>query len=529
MNAVVDATGSTSRAHVNDGQNPQHQNRENQNRTAPLPRSARVSAVNESRSAAAYGTAAYQAPQPLLIKGRSVFATIVLSLQTAAPPVVANLMLYGLARAYDIEFTEVFSTLTVLVTVLSIVLLQPPRNTVAGLLAPRLPIAFGLLVRWAVLLALLLAIGYATKQSSIYSRRVILTWALATPAVLILVTLLIHEFARRVISMPQNCRNVVFAGCNETSLYLAERFARHSELCMAVKGFFDDRSPQRLDAPPQLQLHGRFSELPEFVKRQGIDVIFIAVPLRHIRRVQRLLDALEDTTVSLYYLPDVGVCDLVQARIGEILGVPVIAMRETPFCGYRGIAKRLMDIVLAALVLTAMAPLLALIALAIRMTSPGPVIFKQRRYGLDGHEILIYKFRTMNVVEDGDWFVQAHRDDVRVTAFGRFLRRWSLDEFPQLINVLQGRMSLVGPRPHAVAHNEEYRRLIKGYMVRHMVPPGITGLAQIKGFRGETPRLKDMQARVHFDLEYVRTWSLLLDLKILLLTVPKLLQTDKAY
>lgn len=517
MSAVVDATGPASRLRSND------------NRNTPLPRGARVSAVNESRGAVAYGPAAYQAPQPLLIKGRSVFATIVLSLQTATPPVVANLMLYALARAYDIAFTEFFSTLTVLVTVLSIVLLQPPRNSAAGLLAPRLPIAFGLLVRWGVLLALLFAIGYATKYSSIYSRRVILTWALATPAVLILATLLLHEFARRVISMPQNCRRVVFAGCNETSLYLAERFARHSELCMAVKGFFDDRSPQRLDAPSNLELRGKFAELPEFVKSHGIDVIFIALPLRHIRRVQKLLDALEDTTVSLYYLPDVGACDLIQARIGEILGIPVIAMRETPFCGYRGIAKRLMDIVVATGVLVVTAPMLALIAVAIRMTSPGPVIFSQRRYGLDGHEILIYKFRTMHVVEDGEWFSQAHRNDDRVTRLGRFLRRWSLDEFPQLINVLQGRMSLVGPRPHAVAHNEEYRRLIKGYMVRHMVPPGITGLAQIKGYRGETPRLKDMQARVHFDLEYVRNWSLLLDLKILLLTVPKLLQTDKAY
>lgn len=535
MNAV-DAAGPASRPSANESANganrsqespnPEKPNGDGHHRATPLPRGTRVSAGNESRSV--YGVASYQTTQPLFIKGRSILTTIVLSLQTAAPPVVANLMLYALARVYDIEFAD-FSTLTVLVTVLSILLLQPPRNIAAGLLAPRLPIAFGLLVRWAVLLGVLLAIGYATKQSAVYSRRVILTWALVTPAVLILVTLLIHELARRVISLPQNCRNVVFAGCNGTSLYLAERFARHSELCMAVKGFFDDRSTLRLEAPAELEVRGRLAELPEFVKRHGIDVIFISLPLRHIQRVQRLLDALDDTTVSLYYLPDVGVCDLIQARTGEILGVPVIAMRETPFSGYRGIAKRLMDLVVATVMLIVMSPLLVLIAAAIRMTSPGPVIFTQRRYGLDGREIVIYKFRTMSVVEDGEWLTQVHRDDTRVTALGRFLRRCSLDEFPQLINVLQGRMSLVGPRPHAVAHNEEYRRLIKGYMVRHIVPPGITGLAQIKGFRGETRRLKDMQARVHFDLEYVRNWSLLLDLKILLLTVPKLLQTDKAY
>jgi len=251
--------------------------------------------------------------------------------------------------------------------------------------------------------------------------------------------------------------------------------------------------------------------------------------MRHIRRVHDLLDALSDTTVSLYYLPDVVMSHLVQARTGEILGVPVITMRETPFHGYRGFAKRLMDVTIATGVLFAMAPVLLAVALGIKLTSPGPVLFRQRRYGLDGREITIYKFRTMTVAEDSGWVAQASPGDARVTAFGRFLRRWSLDEFPQLINVLQGRMSLVGPRPHAIAHNEEYRRLIKGYMVRHKVPPGITGLAQVKGFRGQTPRLQDMQGRVHFDLEYLNNWSLVLDLKILLMTIPKLFQTDKAY
>jgi putative colanic acid biosynthesis UDP-glucose lipid carrier transferase len=265
------------------------------------------------------------------------------------------------------------------------------------------------------------------------------------------------------------------------------------------------------------------------VKGNDIDVIFISLPLRHIRRVHDLLDALGDTTVSLYYLPDVLVSSTMQARPGEILGVPVIAMRETPFHGYRGVAKRLMDVAISSAVLIVLAPILLGIAAGIKLTSKGPVLFRQRRYGLDGREITIYKFRTMIVTEDSGWFDQAHRDDVRVTRLGRFLRRWSLDEFPQLVNVLQGRMSLVGPRPHAVAHNEEYRRLIKGYMVRHKVPPGITGLAQIKGYRGETPRLADMQGRVRYDLEYVRNWSLLLDLKILVLTLPKIFNTDKAY
>ena len=169
------------------------------------------------------------------------------------------------------------------------------------------------------------------------------------------------------------------------------------------------------------------------------------------------------------------------------------------------------------------------LAALVRMSSPGPVIFKQRRHGLDGHEITVYKFRTMTVLEDGPNLEQAKREDGRITPIGRLLRRYSLDELPQLVNVLQGRMSLVGPRPHALAHNEEYRKLIKGYMIRHKVPPGITGLAQINGCRGETARVEDMQARVNYDLEYLRRWSPLLDLKILLLTATRLLRDEKAY
>jgi putative colanic acid biosynthesis UDP-glucose lipid carrier transferase len=174
-------------------------------------------------------------------------------------------------------------------------------------------------------------------------------------------------------------------------------------------------------------------------------------------------------------------------------------------------------------------PLFVIVAAAVKVSSPGPVIFKQRRYGLDGREIQVYKFRTMKVTEDGAKITQASKTDSRITRVGGILRRSSLDELPQLINVLQGRMSLVGPRPHAVAHNEEYRKLIKGYMVRHKVLPGITGLAQVNGCRGETAQLQDMQARVNYDLDYLRYWTPMLDIKILFLTVFKVFRDDKAY
>jgi putative colanic acid biosynthesis UDP-glucose lipid carrier transferase len=241
------------------------------------------------------------------------------------------------------------------------------------------------------------------------------------------------------------------------------------------------------------------------------------------------LEELRDTPASIYYVPDILVFDLIQARTGEIMGIPVVSMCETPFHGVRGFTKRLTDVAVSMSLLLFGAPLLFGIAAIVRLTSAGPVIFRQRRYGLDGREIMVYKFRTMTVTEDGGQIVQATKQDSRITPIGRFLRRYSLDELPQLVNVLQGRMSLVGPRPHAVAHNEEYRKLIKGYMLRHKVLPGITGLAQINGCRGETIKLEDMQARVNYDLDYLRHWSPLLDLKILVLTVGKVLRDERAY
>jgi putative colanic acid biosynthesis UDP-glucose lipid carrier transferase len=421
--------------------------------------------------------------------------------------------------------------LSILVAMLSLLL---PRGRPGGvspqLLAHTLPLAMGVVMRWMVIVAILLAIGYVTKYSEDFSRRVVLTWIVVTPAVLILVTLCLHELMRRLLYDPAMVRRVAFAGCNEVSVSLAQRMSAGAEFMgLRVEGFFDDRSAERLGVSQHTRLLGTLPDLAVYVKRRRIDVVFVALPVRHIRRVIQLLDELRDTTASVYYVPDLFAFDLIQARTGEIYGIPVVALCETPFYGYRGVVKRITDIALAAAILLVAAPLMLALSILVRLSSPGPIIFKQRRYGLDGREITVYKFRTMTVLEDGARVVQAKKEDVRITPVGRFMRRYSLDELPQLYNVLQGRMSLVGPRPHAVAHNEEYRKLIKGYMIRHKVPPGMTGLAQINGCRGETARVEDMQARVNYDLEYLRHWSPLLDLKILFLTAIRLLRDEKAY
>ena len=461
---------------------------------------------------------------------RGVSLAFVAFLDLIVPPMIAIGLLYLLCVLFEIRFASFFVVLSVLVGLLSLLLPRGRPSDSIQLLPPALPLAMGVVVRWFVIVAILLGVGFVTKNSEGFSRRVVLTWVFLTPALLILAKLVLHEVLRRLLFDPSMVRRVAFVGCNEVSVSLAQRIgAGHEGAGLRVEGFFDDRNPARLGMCNNLRLLGKLPDLPSFVKCKGVDVVFVALPVRHIRRVLQLLDDLRDTTASVYYVPDLVAFDLIQARTGVMFGIPVVALCETPFYGYRGVVKRITDIVLAAAFLLIAAPLMFALAVMVRMSSPGPVLFKQRRYGLDGREILVFKFRTMVVLEDGAQVVQATREDARITPVGRFMRRYSLDELPQLLNVIQGRMSLVGPRPHAIAHNEEYRKLIKGYMIRHKVPPGITGLAQINGCRGETARVEDMQARVNYDLEYLRCWSPLLDLKILFLTAVRVLRDEKAY
>jgi putative colanic acid biosynthesis UDP-glucose lipid carrier transferase len=298
---------------------------------------------------------------------------------------------------------------------------------------------------------------------------------------------------------------------------------------MQVRGFFDDRTDDR--HPPALShpMLGKMGDIASYVREHGIKMIFISQPISAQPRIRKLIDELQDTTASVYFLPDVYIFDLMQARFDNVGGMPVIAICETPFMGLNSMIKRASDVVVGSAILAILAPLMLVIALAVKLSSPGPVIFKQRRYGLYGEKIIVYKFRSMTVAEDGDKVVQATRNDQRVTPIGGFLRRTSLDELPQFINVLQGRMSIVGPRPHAVAHNEQYRKLIKGYMLRHKVKPGITGWAQVNGMRGETATLDKMEARIQYDLDYLRNWSLWLDLWIILKTVKVVLTRENAF
>jgi len=272
-------------------------------------------------------------------------------------------------------------------------------------------------------------------------------------------------------------RATLIIGANSVGFELFRRLPRKGFL-----GFFDFRSVDRLpDTIDPAHLVGHCKDVAEFARTHGVSSIYIALPLSNVPRIGEMVRELRDTTASIYFVPDVFAFDLVQGRLVEINGMPAISVCDTPFHGMDAVMKRATDVALASGALLLLAPVMLLIGLAVKLTSAGPVLFRQRRYGLNGEEIQIYKFRSMTVCEDGTVVNQVRKGDQRVTPLGRILRSTSLDELPQLLNVLEGKMSVVGPRPHAVAHNELYRKLINGYMIRHKVRPGITGWAQVNG------------------------------------------------
>ena len=382
---------------------------------------------------------------------------------------------------------------------------------------------------WAWTAALLILTGMATGYERVFSHQAMLVWVCSAPFILLAAHFALRASAPFLVSLQGPPRRAIIVGMNEQGVALASRVGETPYSRIELAGFFDDRDLDRLDASSDFRMIGRLDDLSTFVREKGIHLIYLSLPMASQPRILQVLDELKDTTASIFFVPDMFVTDLIQGRTGSVCGMPVIAVCETPFTGSNGFVKRFSDIVLSIIILLLISPILVGVSVAVKLGSPGPIIFRQRRYGLDGKEIVVYKFRSMSVTEDGSSVQQATKNDSRVTPLGAILRKTSIDELPQFVNVLQGRMSIVGPRPHAVAHNEMYRKLVKGYMVRHKVKPGITGWAQVNGYRGETDTLDKMEGRIKFDLDYLRNWSLRLDLYIIFRTIRLVAKDQKAY
>lgn len=376
---------------------------------------------------------------------------------------------------------------------------------------------------------LVLAALFVFKQSEAFSRAVLVGWFVGS-----ICTLVLWRCCAKVFKTVQRRRGlamqkVAIIGASDSGLNLFREISSHPELGFECVGFFDDRAADRLPQEAQRHLCGGFSQAVELARSGELVKLYICLPMLAEQRVAQMITELGDTTVDVLLVPDFLMKNLMHGRIGNVGDVDTISVFESPGFGIQNFYKRSFDIAFSFTVLLAISPLLLLIALAVKLTSKGPVLFKQDRYGLDGRRIGVYKFRSMRTMENGGKVVQATRNDSRITPLGAFLRRTSLDELPQFFNVLAGDMSVVGPRPHAVAHNEEYRKQVAFYMLRHKMRPGITGWAQINGWRGETDTLEKMEMRVKFDLDYIRNWSLLFDIKIILNTLIKGFVNKNAY
>jgi putative colanic acid biosysnthesis UDP-glucose lipid carrier transferase len=445
------------------------------------------------------------------------------AIEAGLDPMVLVLSLWALALYFEGGVRPAY-------LVLSVIAFSLTFPATSKLRLPFWKLLFTIAFHWLWIAACLLLLGFVTDYFSRFSRSVVGNWLWIAPAAQVGAHMVLRATAPHLIKLQGPLRSAVIVGMNDQGFSLARHIGDSSYSGIRLLGFFDDRGEERRgrqDLP--YALVGRIDDLPAYVKQHRVQSIYLSLPMAARPRILQVLDGLKDTTASIYFVPDMFITDLIQGRSDSVCGVTVISVCDTPFRGFNGFVKRCSDVVFSLLILLLIFPVMAMIAMAVKLESPGPVIFRQRRYGLDGQQIVVFKFRSMAVTEDGLSIAQAQKNDARVTRIGAFLRRTSLDELPQFINVLQGRMSIVGPRPHAVAHNETYRSLIKGYMVRHKVRPGITGWAQVNGQRGETDTLEKMQSRIDYDLDYLRNWSLQLDFFIVFRTVRLIFKDSAAY
>ncbi len=383
---------------------------------------------------------------------------------------------------------------------------------------------------WLVTVVAMAALLYLLAPEPHFQRGLMPAWGGLALPLLAGSRLVIRLPLRYLRQRGANFRTAVIIGATAVGHELASALRKSAWMGVNVIGVYDDRRPLSDRTSANIEVAGDLAALRERMAGGQIDIVYIALPLRAELRIRGLIEELRDAAVSVQFVADFSALGLLNPRWEILGGIPTVTVVDTPHQGIDGLFKRVVDIIGSLVAITLLALPMLLIALLIRLDSPGPVIFRQRRYGLDGHEFEIYKFRTMTVAENGlAEFTQARRNDARVTRLGALLRRTSFDELPQFVNVLQGRMSIVGPRPHPIALDETQRRLIDGYRLRHKVRPGITGWAQVNGLRGETDTPAKMLNRIRFDLEYIDGWSIWLDLRIMWMTAFQVLRDPQAY
>ncbi|PWV58447.1 undecaprenyl-phosphate glucose phosphotransferase [Plasticicumulans acidivorans] len=383
---------------------------------------------------------------------------------------------------------------------------------------------------WTLTYILLSAVLVLTEQHEEFARRWLISWYGAGLLFFIAFRSSLRHSLRFLRSGGRNTRRVVVAIVGDLGFQVIQQLQEARWTGLIVVGYFEDRSEERVGDIYGVPRLGNLEDMAAFVEAGHTDQVWLTLPFRAEERMRQILVSLRHCTADIRMVPDIFGFSLLNHSLGEVAGIPVINLSSTPMVGVNRVVKAIEDRVIASIILLLISPLMICVALGIKLTSAGPVFFRQERLGYDGRVFRVWKFRSMKVHQEREGKVtQAKKNDSRITPFGAFLRRTSLDELPQFFNVLDGSMSIVGPRPHAVAHNEEYKDLVDRYMRRHKVKPGITGWAQVNGFRGETDTLEKMEKRVEYDLYYIEHWSLLFDLKIIFMTIFKGFVNPNAY
>jgi len=439
---------------------------------------------------------------------------------------IAGLMLV-VCYAMDVIYDNIYMFQTITAIALFLLFsesLELYRSWRTDALTTQLSVTF---VCWGMVCGALAFIMYFTPifDTDVASKQIPLIWlitcTIALPSWRLIGRLVLNQFRAK----GSNTRSALVIGVTKSGIALARSIQSNPHLGLDFVGFCDDRNEERLEKDHQSlddnTFIGDVNHAIDMANKSSIDNIYIAMPMSAEKRIQEILNLCGNTTATVHIIPDFFTFNLIYSRLSKVGDVQTLSVYDTPINGLTSWTKRIEDLILSTSILTIIALPMLVIAIIIKLTSRGPVLFKQDRYGLSGEKIKVWKFRSMTSTDNGNVVVQAQKNDARITPFGAFLRKTSLDELPQFFNVLSGNMSVVGPRPHAVAHNEKYREEIGCYMLRHKVKPGITGWAQINGWRGETETLDKMEKRVEFDLDYLRRWSVFFDLKIVFLTIFK--------
>lgn len=455
-----------------------------------------------------------------ILKRYSSFIHLLSRIMDPLLVVFAAMVAYGMSFSFVGLYLPQEYRLLIVLAVFCTVLIFPLFSLYASWRGQSLPKqARAIIMAWLTVILSMTIILFLLEVSNEYSRPWLGRWALLGFVFLLVFRMCVYVFLQYQRKQGRNYRRVIVVGAGGLARKLVNQTMDSPWSGFKVEAIFDDEVQSQGPSISGCAVIGALDKIAPYIDTNHVDEIWIALPLRAEEKVKKLLYALRHHTINIKMFPDIFGFSLLNHSMTEIVGLPAVNLSDSPMHGWNRLVKDFEDRILAILILVLIIPFLILIAVAIKTTSPGPVLFKQKRHGWDGSIINIYKFRTMSLHnEEHGVITQASKGDARITPLGAFLRSCSLDELPQFFNVLQGDMSIVGPRPHAIEHNEFYKDQVNQYMLRHMVKPGITGWAQVNGLRGETDTLGKMKKRVEYDLFYIENWSLFFDLKIIFST-----------